>query len=376
MDLKTENKFYIEANIELQEETDDLKEKASKVIELPKDKQQDLQYFSAILVSSGQNLNNAFFLGSELVSAEGTIVNKALDVEHSEEDIIGHIISREYCDKQGNKLDLQELASKETAGLDIQDMHIAIAGVIYKHRFPNLSKEIAEKKWSAVSMECYYQNYDIKIGNLTMSRKEAEALGLASSDASIMGRVAKVLKEGKEIAAGKIARVLRGIHFSGCGIVKNPANPASVILEVASEIKSTITKEISDSVLILDYDKLNSVDNNVTPSKIEEVPKDGASINDNSLGICVNYKRRVEDKEGNISKEDWCSAYGKGCTSFSRDLTDINCLRNQEILKEALNVAKARIDKLIKVKASKDRREQLLDGLKAVLREAVKIQSR
>jgi hypothetical protein len=274
-------------------------------------------------------------LGSELVAAEGTIVNKALDVEHSEEDIIGHIISREYCDKQGNKLDVQELAAKEVAGLDNVDMHIAIAGVIYKHRFPNISKEVSEKKWSAVSMECYYQNYDIKIGDLTMSRKEAEAMGLASEDAAILGRLAKVLKEGKEIAAGKIARVLRGIHFSGCGIVKNPANPASVILEVANELKLNPTKESSENVIVLDYDKLNSKnDNKVTSSTIEETSKNEVAVNEDSVGICVNYKRRVEDKEGNILKEDWCSAYDKGCTSFSRDLTDINCLRNQEILKE------------------------------------------
>jgi hypothetical protein len=51
---------------------------------------------------------------------------------------------------------------------------------------------------------------------------------LASESADIVGKAAKVLKKGKEIASGTIARVLRNICFSGCGIVKNPANPPSV----------------------------------------------------------------------------------------------------------------------------------------------------
>jgi hypothetical protein len=159
-----ENKIYLEAPIKIQEETDLLKEKASKVIELPPDhkKQPDLMYFSAILVSSGENLNHAYFMGSELVEAEGSIVNKALDVEHSEDEIIGHIYERVYMDKEGNRLELSELASLEKAGLDKQEMHIAIAGIIYKNRFPNIAQEVADNKF-CVSMECYYQNFDVKI---------------------------------------------------------------------------------------------------------------------------------------------------------------------------------------------------------------------
>ena len=75
--------MYLEANIELLEETTARRERASAIIDLPqgKDKQPDLQYFSAIFVSSGENLNHAYFMPSELVKAEGTIVNKALDIK-------------------------------------------------------------------------------------------------------------------------------------------------------------------------------------------------------------------------------------------------------------------------------------------------------
>lgn len=366
-----ENKFYIEADIVLHKETSTLKEKASKIIELPTEskKQPDLAYFSAIFVSSGENLNNAFFLGSELVYAEGTIINKALDVEHDEEEIIGHIYERAFMDKEGKPLDIRELASVETAGLDNQEMHIAIAGIIYKSRFPNIAQEVADNKWK-VSMECYYQNYDVKIGDLILDRKEADALGLATADKNILGRLAKVVKSGKEIAAGKIARVLRGICFSGCGIVKNPANPPSVILETAGK-----SNEVSDmdEPIILDYSTLEPDNNNVTSDSVDtdkELARDGNM--DDTVGICVNYKRRVIDKSGNEVASDWCSAYDSQCTSFSRDTTDVDCLRNQDIRR----FATAAVEQKLKQKAAVDRRKELLDGLKAALREAVKTQSR
>jgi hypothetical protein len=370
-----ENKFYLEGKIELHEETADLRANASKVIELPsgKDKQSDLMYMSAILVSSGQNLNNAFFMPSELVAAEGTIVNKALDVEHQEESVIGHIYHKCFIDKEGNPLDIAELASRETANLETQDMHIAIAGVIYKNRFPNIAEEIASGDWKKVSMECYYQNFDIKIGSLILDKKEAEALGLASTEDKLLGRLAKVIKDGKEIAKGTVARVLRGICFSGCGIVKNPANPPSVILETASNKGDSIMTD-SDGIIILDYDKIGQ-SNNVTSEEIEttvnkEKARDG--MLDDSTGICVNYKRRLEDKDGNVVESDWCTRYEKACTSFSRDTTDQDCLYAQEIV----SLTEEATIKLLKKRASKDKRNKLLEGLKAALREAAKTQSR
>ncbi len=369
-----ENKFYLEAPIIIQKETQLLKEKASKVINLPveKDRQPDLQYFSAIFVSSGENLNHAYFLGSELVAAEGTIVNKALDVEHSEEDIIGHIYERVYIDKENNILDTAELASREVAGMDNVDMHIAIAGIIYKNRFPNIAQEVADNKFK-VSMECYYQNYDVKIGSLILDKKEAEAIGLASADDKLLGRLAKVIKDGKEIAKGTVARVLRGICFSGCGIVKNPANPPSVIMETAAEKGGSIVED-SNSIIILNYDKIGQ-SNNVTSDEIEAiVNKEEAreGMMDDSVGTCVSYKHRLEDKNGNVVKSDWCTKYEKSCTSFSRDTTDPNCLYVQEIV----SLTEEATRKLLKKRASKDKRNKLLEGLKAALREAAKTQSR
>lgn len=360
------SKFYIEAKINIEEETPVLRAKASKVIELPpeKERQPDLLYFSAILVSSGENLNKAYFLGSELVAAEGTIVNKALDVEHSEDEIIGHLYQRAYIDKEGNSLDIKELASTENASLDKQDMHIAIAGIIYKNRFPNLAQEVADGKWDSVSMECYYKDYDVKIGDMILERREAEALGLASEE-NFVGKMAKIIKGGKEIAEGAITRVLRGICFSGCGIVKNPANPPSVIMETANNKGKNASKD----VIILDYDRLEEEDNNLTSNKIEEA-RDGNL--DDSVGICVSYKRRVLDKEGIEIASDWCTAYESKCTSFSRDTTDPDCLK----IKEIRSTVASAVEEALGGRATQKQRVDLLNGLKAALREAVKTRSR
>ncbi|MCK4526421.1 hypothetical protein KAW18_03550 [candidate division WOR-3 bacterium] len=373
--MNTNNKIYLEADIKLEEETPELKEQASKIIELPSeaDKQPDLLYCSAVFVSSGENLNHAYFMGSELITAEGTITNKAMDVEHNESSVVGHIYKREFMDQAGNKLDLKELASKEKATQDSQKMHIAIACVLYKNRFPNFVKEVSEKKWK-VSMECYYEDYDVKVGELILDKKEAEMLGLAATDSKILGTMTKVIKNGVEIASGAIVRVLRGICFSGCGFVKNPANPASIVLETAN----TKDTKGNDNIIVLNYDELQTVDNNVTSDTIEgvvsgiEKARDGAL--DDTVGICVSYKRRVYDKDENIVAKDWCALYEKPCTSFSRDTTDVNCLKNREVLQFAKSEIERRFKKL--VYEDKDRRKALLYDLQAALSEAVKSKSR
>jgi len=369
-----DKKYYLEAEITLEKETADLKARASKVIDLPaeREKQPDLLYFSAIFVSTGENLNHAYFMGSELVAAEDTIINKALDVEHSEDEIIGHIYERAYMDKDGNPLDLKELASMETASQDGKEMHIAIAGIVYKNRFPNVAQEVSDNKWK-VSMECYFKDYDVKVGDLVLNKNDAEALGLASRDDSLLGRVAKVIKDGKEIAEGAITRVLRGICFSGCGIVKNPANPPSVIMETANEKEKEMA---NNEVIILDYDKLESDDINLTSDKLEEAndnteeAKDGEL--DDSIGICVSYNRRMYDKAGAIVANDWCSLYEESCTSFSRDTTDPDCLRNRDLRSSV----EAALEETLAERAENDKRNKLLSGLKAALCEAVETKSR
>lgn len=312
----------LEANIELFEGTDELRQEVASVVPFPENKTPDMLFFSGIFVSSGENLNKAFFLPSELVKSHHTINNKALDIEHDETQIIGHIYSSAFVDRSGVKLNIDTLQDMNHDELEKMDIDVMIAGIIYKSRFPELASEVKESKWK-LSMETYFQDYDVKIGDLILSKKEAEALGLASDE--VLGRVARILKKGKEMAKGEIARVLKGLMFSGCGLVKNPANPRSVILETAKK------KELDNGELVVELDP------ETKRKKKEEADLDIVDIRtQTSPGICVSYKRRVIDAtfEGpdvKVLHEDWCTLYDTGCTSPSRGADHPECIRHQVI---------------------------------------------
>jgi len=370
-------KFYLTANINMAEETEDLKKEAASVINLPQgaDKQPDLSYFSAILVSTGTNLNNACFLGSELVAAKDTIVSKAMDIEHEEQDIIGHIYSSAFTDDSGEFLNTIELSSTETATLDTKDMHIQIGSVVYKNRFADIAKEIANNEWS-VSMECYYKDFDIKVGDMIIPKEAAATLGIEIADEAIYGNHAKVFSKGIEVAEGTVARVLRGICFSGCGIVKNPANPSSVVLETAKDIST-------DDYLVFNLDLLNTTSNapeepqtiesiNVTSKEIEDKhqQKEVSDLDYNdTVGICVSYKKRLEDKDGTLVHEKWCTEFSQICAStFLGDASDQGCLRNK-----VLQTAASYVEHLFKSKRTEDITVTSLARLQSAINKADKV---
>lgn len=381
------NKFYLEAKFELHDETAELRKAAASVLPLPKDgeKQPDLLYFSAIFVSSGANLNRAYFLPSELLKAESTIVNKALDVEHKENDIIGHIYDRAFIDMNGNRVNVDDLLFMPQEQLNETSFHIAIAGIIYKARFPHLADEVARGEWK-VSMECYYKDYDLKVGSVIISKKEAEVLGLTKDD-SIFTRIGRVVKDGVEIARGHVERVLRDICFSGCGIVKQPANPPSVVLEVANSKQMPV---LDSDVITIDMDIVNNkltslnIENTLIKNNEEisgnnnglvgtNIIENSELIHNDTVGVCVNYKKKVfsnEDKgpQDKILHEDWCSLYDESCASFSRDIKDPNCLKNK-----VSQTVRSHANKLFADRNKGDRRAELLAILEQKIKNTKKV---
>jgi len=353
--------IMLEADISIIEATDDLKKEVASVVDFPDNKTPDMLFFSGIFVSSGENLNKAYFKPSELIKAAHTINNKPLDIEHAEDQIVGHIYSSKFVDMSGNELDLKELSSISEEEVENIDMDIMIAGILYKSRFPQIAEEVTAGKWK-LSMETYFQDYDIKIGNVIMSRKEAEAIGLVAAGKGVVERVVRLFKSGKEIADGEVFRVLKGLLFSGCGLVKNPANPRSVILETAKKNKDNQQEE-----LIIDLD-------NIIDGKDEnEIVKEEADIDttdirtQTSVGICVSYRKTVydatfKDQHSKILHTDWCTLYEKGCTSPSRGADHPDCLRWK-----IKNDTKAYVyGKLEEIK-DKDERGNLLSTLKSLL---------
>ena len=330
------------------------------------DRQRDLQYIVAVLVSSGMNLNGAVFLPSELVAARNTMLHKPLDVEHLEGYVIGHIHSRAFMTKDRSIVDPVGLFAELGNKIDREDLDIAVLMSLYKYRFPDLANEVEEGKYK-VSMECYFKSFDIKVGDIIISKDEARALGIKfeGSDSHVGSRVS-IIEPGKEKATTTIGRVFRDIMFSGCGLVEYPANPDSDILEAASGKPSAFLEDV-----IIDMSKSETYMKNkqeteaieVSPAPAKEVvdPKDasnfgGAVPASPNPGTCVSFKKyvysyqpdsgadwdqehppHIEDPPGagdsvgpkdKIVKEHWCSLFDVGCTSFAGDATNPQCLRN------------------------------------------------
>lgn len=360
------HKFYITAELKSVEETTDLRKEVSSVIDLPKaeERQPDLAYFTSRFVSTGTNLNYAHFLASELVKASSTVPGKAVDVEHEEEKIIGHIYKHAFTDADGNYLDNKELGSSTSKELDGQNLHIEIASVVYKTRFPEIVEEIQNGDWK-VSMEAYYTDYDILVGSTILTKDEAKLMGFDVANADkLMGKRAKIVKAGTLLDEGTVARVLRGICFSGVGIVKNPANPPSIIFEAVASTESNDTSED----IILNDTRIDN--NNVTYS----------SIDNDSVGSCVSYYKElndsvVKDQDSTVIKENWCSKYDTTCPIFGQ-ASDPSCLRfyfgdmvyisaNEIFSMQELNdLVVASVENIQKVKDTKN----LLDKIDKLLR--------
>jgi len=319
------HKFYMTAELTSVKETTDLRQEVASVIDLPdaKDRQPDLAYFTSRFVSTGTNLNDAHFLGSELAKASNTVSGKAVDIEHEEDKIIGHIYKHEYTDNEGNHLDKAELSDKEISLLDAEDMHIEIASVVYKTRFPEIAEEIKKGEWK-VSMEAYFTSFDLLVGSTILTLDEARLMGFDPDNEELFGKAAKIIKSGDVVDEGKVARVLRGICFSGVGIVKKPANPPSIVFEAASNDEDT-------TEIIFDTDTLDKAPINVTSSKVDKETEDANLSDPTTVGICVSYHSElndsvVKDQDSKVIEEQWCTKYESTCPTFgNQDVPE--CLR-------------------------------------------------
>lgn len=187
----------------------------------------DLYTLFSILVSSGWNLNDDVFDTKELWASRSTPVDKPFNVAHSPRNIIGHIIDCYGVDDDYKRIE------DEPDDEDI--MHLLVKAVIYKHiksldpeleeEISKLIEEIENGEWY-VSMECLFQNFDYAIvhpvyGNAYIKRDETSAF-LTPHLRSYGGT--------GYYNGLKIGRALRGLTFSGNGLVKNPANKRSIIL--------------------------------------------------------------------------------------------------------------------------------------------------
>jgi len=390
--MAQENMVRVYAPIDVQEHVAKAAQEKAAVLAFPEEKQGDLQYIRSILVSAGTNKNGAHFLPSEMMKAHNTIVHKAIDIEHEEEKVIGHLYDSAFLFKDGEQFDPLKLMAQYqeiSSNPDDIDIDIAVAGVIHKLRFPEYAEEIMAGLWK-VSMECYFKDFDIKVGNQIITRDEASALGYNPDD--LIGGFVKIVAGQKALGKHFVARVLRNITFSGMGIVKNPANPHSIIMETAAHRE---LMEKGDFVIDMEHidnlrgkNKINirsekaeeQVDNSeeLADSLVQEVTpviedrqaervyievdketggikrilsvgeKEDAALRWTGPGLggpgtvtsypdslCVSFKKRLtkfnalDQSEGQVVREHWCALFEEPCPVIGATAKAPECLRNQ-----------------------------------------------
>jgi hypothetical protein len=244
-------------------------------IQLPPDTSRDIITMGAKYVESRDNLNRAWFANSELVLAYHTIPYKALDIEHDVEKVVGHIYSSMYVNRANNSvLDPTELSKMDPIELDKLMIDVIVGGVVYIDRFPELESPVSTKAYK-LSMETYFDEFDIMLENGTrLSLDEAELYGLGEFIEQLMGSfetpeefdlahsLMVTTADNKKLPM-KIYKYLRGLLFSGGGLVLNPACPSCHILTTSCDCDdlqeaASMNTDTSSTQFSLDLRKVDS----------------------------------------------------------------------------------------------------------------------
>jgi hypothetical protein len=195
-------------------------------------KQMDLAYLETILVSTGWNRNDDIFLPEYTWKARATPINKKLNIEHNEDDIVGHMTGS-YVLSNGFLIDNNTNEIPES-------FDIVTTAVLYKiwqkqenaERMNKILAEIDEGKWF-VSMECLFSDFDYGIIN-----PEGKSIILPRSEATAyLTKHLRIYGGEGQYEGHKVGRILKDFTFSGKGLVYNPANPRSIILKSSASFK-------------------------------------------------------------------------------------------------------------------------------------------
>lgn len=210
----------------------------------------DLFFLRDVLVSAGWNRNDDVFAREEVWSARHSSDDKPLNFQHDRTDVIGHIVSSYAVDADFAPI------PDDAAEADLPErFHVVNGTVIYRifnpkneaetaraGRIERTIGEIAAGEWF-VSMECYLSDFDYAVVDPegvhhVVARGEDTAwltkyLRAYQPDAARKAAEPRLgsgtyadASTGREYRVG---RLLRGITFSGKGLVRKPANPDSII---------------------------------------------------------------------------------------------------------------------------------------------------
>jgi len=274
--------------------------------------QPDLAVIVSVLVSAGWNLNDDVFSKEELWRSKDTPRHKPINSDHNSDTILGHMIHSKAIDKNGEDI----LLNENDAIPD--EFDIEVAGVLYKQLLGEKVNKVLEDINNGnmfVSMECWFDDFayafkNPKNGDTKILDRDEKTSFLTKYLRSYGGK--------GEYQGYKIGRVLKNIVFGGQGLVKNPANPRSIIKlaanmsedntnntggnEMDNDIKKQLEEAISniaskDETIKKLTDQIASVSNDFASKeksineKIESLQKD---LDSTKEALVLSEKQRNE----------------------------------------------------------------------------------
>lgn len=187
----------------------------------------NLYPIKSVLVSTGWNKNDDVFDKYEVWKARDTATNQKIDFEHDELTIIGHITNSFAFSDDG-------VIPDETPLDDLPDKyHLFTEGFLYtywqdekrRQLVNQIIAEIPSDKWF-VSMECLFDNFDY-----ALTKADSQWIIKRNAETAFLSKNLRIYGGSGEYLGYRVGRYLRDFSFVGKGIVSQPANPDSVILD-------------------------------------------------------------------------------------------------------------------------------------------------
>ena len=297
----------------------------------------DLYYLNSVLVSTGWNKNDDVFDREETWGARNTPEDKQFNFGHNEKDIIGHITSSIVLDQQGNVID--DSTSPENLP---ERFDIVTSAVLYnswsdpelRERMTKVISEIEEGKWY-VSMECLFSGFDYALVN-----PEGKHKVLARDEASaFLTKHLRAYGGSGEYDGYKIGRLLNNIAFSGKGLVGNPANPRSVIINDVDPFANTEAITITTS----NFKENSDMSNENLERQIEDLKAELAQAKTEAKELKAEVsnqkdeeiKAQLEAFEATIAEKDETVAEAKAAVEVAEakvaELTEALASKDEEL---------------------------------------------
>jgi hypothetical protein len=236
----------------------------------------DLFWFKSLLVSTGKNENEHFFISDEVWAARHTPEDKPVNVGHVQHEIVGHMVG-----SYAVTADQSAILSDDTAPDEVPDsFHLITPGVIYRRWEDEelqrrADKIVADLKTGdlKVSMEAWFGSFDYMLEAADGARRVVAR----KKDTAYLTKHLRFFGGKGEYKGDKVWMLLRNLTFAGKGLVETPANPASVILETQPEVVRAATSVISEPTIPVVVASVNT-------SQPDSEPRSGSVSGANSEG--------------------------------------------------------------------------------------------